>query len=246
MNAKRALNRARAPDELGAEERAWAVVRSAYAARPLVVSRRSRWRLAAVPVLVAVIAGVALSPAGATVSRLIRQALGVQHAAHSLFSLPAPGRLLISGPGGTWTVTADGSSRRLGTWRQASFSPHALYIAAARGDELAALDPRGVPRWTLSRPAVSDPTWYSPSGFRLAYLSGRQLRVVAGDGTGDHQLASKVASVAPAWRPRNAAHQRCGQRTSHLDQAHSRRTITRLVRRRQPASGPQSRRRARL
>ena len=203
-SAKRDLARARAPHERAAEERAWAVVRTAYSERPAVVTRRSRWRLAVVPALVMAIAGVALSPAGATVGRLIRQALGVQHAARALFSLPAPGRLLVSGPGGSWTVASDGSSRRLGNWSQASWSPRGLYVAVARGDRLAALDPHGVVRWALARPSVSDPTWYAPSGFRVAYLSGHQLRVVAGDGTGDHQLARTVARVPPAWRPGHA------------------------------------------
>jgi WD40 repeat protein len=35
----------------------------------------------------------------------------------------------------------------------------------------------------------------------VAYRSGRDLRVVAGDGTGDHLLAGPVAPIAPAWRP---------------------------------------------
>jgi Tol biopolymer transport system component len=51
----------------------------------------------------------------------------------------------------------------------------------------------------LSRPAVRDPSWYSPTGFRIAYLSRHELRVVAGDGTGDHLVATGIASVAPAW-----------------------------------------------
>jgi hypothetical protein len=154
---------------------------------------------------VAVLIGaVALSPAGATVGRLITRALGVQHAARALFSLPAPGRLLISGPGGTWTVAADGSTRRIGAWLQASWSPHGLYIAVAGGDQLAAVDPRGTPQWTLARPMVSDPRWYPPSGYRVAYLSEGDLRVVAGDGTGDHLLAAGVANVPPAWRPGHA------------------------------------------
>jgi Tol biopolymer transport system component len=38
----------------------------------------------------------------------------------------------------------------------------------------------------------------------VAYLSGDALRVVAGDGTGDHLLAAGVARVAPAWRPGHA------------------------------------------
>jgi hypothetical protein len=36
---------------------------------------------------------------------------------------------------------------------------------------------------------------------RVAYLSAGTLRVVAGDGSGDHLLAAGVAKIAPAWRP---------------------------------------------
>jgi WD40 repeat protein len=36
---------------------------------------------------------------------------------------------------------------------------------------------------------------------RIAYLRGDELRVVAGDGTGDHRLARHVRPVAPAWQP---------------------------------------------
>jgi hypothetical protein len=201
VNAKRALIRVRAGDERGGEERAWAVVRSAYRERTPVATRSNRWRVALIPALVALLAAVALSPAGATVGNLIRQALGVPNAARALFSLPAPGRLLLSAPGGTWTVSADGSARRVSGFAEASWSPHALYIAAAKGDRLAVLDPHGVLRWTLARPAVTDPSWFSPSGYRIAYLSGRQLRVVAGDGTGDRLVATNLAPVAPAWRP---------------------------------------------
>jgi WD40 repeat protein len=51
---------------------------------------------------------------------------------------------------------------------------------------------------------VHDPRWYVPTGYRVAYLSGHALRVVAGDGTGDHLLATGVASVAPSWQPGSA------------------------------------------
>jgi Tol biopolymer transport system component len=144
---------------------------------------------------------LALSPAGATVGRWIKHALGIPHAAPGLFSLPAHGRVLVSGQGGTWTVAADGSARRLGSWRQASWSPHGLYVVAVGANRLEAVDPRGMPRWSLTRPAVSGARWYPPTGFRIAYFSRHDLRVVAGDGTGDHLLTSGAAPVAPAWRP---------------------------------------------
>jgi len=200
--ARKQLREFRAPDEIGAESRAWDVVRAAYLERePAVARRRLRWRLAVAPVAAVVIAALALSPAGASVRHLITRALGERHAAPALFSLPSPGRILVSGPGGTWTAAADGSTRRLGPWSQASWSPHGLFVAAASGDRLAAVDPHGTIRWALARPAVSDPRWYSPSGYRVAYLSAGTLRVVAGDGTGDRLLASGVAHVAPSWRP---------------------------------------------
>jgi hypothetical protein len=201
MSAKRALNEFRAPEETAAEERAWSVVRSvqADAVRPL--KPRAGWRVATVPILAVVVAALALSPAGATVRRWISGELGVRQSAPALFSLPARGRVLISGRGGTWIVNADGSARRVGSWRQASWSPHGWYLAVAGRDELAAVDPSGTPQWTLARRAVSDPEWYYPTGYRIAYLSGSELRVVVGDGADDHLVASGAASVAPAWRP---------------------------------------------
>lgn len=204
MNARRALSHFRAPEEAAAQERTWAVVRDAYQAREPVRRHRSRVRLLLVPALAILVAAATLSPAGATVGRWIRHALGVPHAAPALFRLPASGSVLVSGAGGTWTVAADGSSRRLGAWRQASWSPHGWFIAVTRSDQLAAVDPHGTVRWTLARPAVRDPRWYVPTGYRVAYLSGQALRVVAGDGTGDHVLATQVAPVAPSWQPGSA------------------------------------------
>jgi WD40 repeat protein len=157
--------------------------------------------LAIAPVLAMIAATVLLSPAGATVGRLITKALGVRHAAPMLSSLPSAGRVLLSGPDGTWTAAADGSLRHLGDFSQASWSPRGLYVAVVSAGRLAAVDPRGNVRWAIARPDVSDPRWFSPSGYRVAYLSAGTLRVIAGDGTGDHLLASRAAGVAPAWRP---------------------------------------------
>lgn len=205
MTVKQALTRVRVPDERGSEDRAWEIVSAAYGERTVVPRRWSRRRRAVgLAVAVALVGGVALSPAGATVGRLITRALGVQHPAPALFSLPAPGRLLVSGRDGTWTVAADGSARRVGPWPEASWSPHGLYLTVVASDQLAAVTPRGVPKWSLARRRVADPSWFPPTGYRVAYLSGQELRVVAGDGTGDHPLAAGVARVAPAWRPGHA------------------------------------------
>ena len=203
-SVKTRLREFRAPDESGAEERAWTVVRSAYARReavPVRTRRLASLRLALAPLAALIVAGLLLSPAGATVKRLITRALGVSHAARSLSSLPAPGRLLVSGPSGTWTAATDGSIRHLGAWSQASWSPHGLFVVVSSGERLAAVDPRGDVRWAIARPGISGASWFSPSGYRVAYLSAGTLRVIAGDGTGDHLLATGVSSVAPAWRP---------------------------------------------
>src|SRR5207248_7992194 len=47
-------------------------------------------------------------------------------------------------------------------------------------------------------PVWSDAT---PPCCRVAYLAGRQLRVVNGDNTGDRVLARDALAVAPAWKP---------------------------------------------
>jgi hypothetical protein len=197
-----ALRGFRAPDESGAEQRAWTVVRTAYRdSEPVPARRRSRRRFALAPAAALVAAALLLSAAGATVERLIAKPSRAPHAAPTLSSLPSPGRILVSGPGGTWTAAADGSTRRLGPWREASWSPRGLYIAVASSDSLAAVDPRGHVAWSRARSHVSYPRWFPPTGYRIAYLSAGTLRVIAGDGSNDHLLAGGVAHVAPAWRP---------------------------------------------
>ena len=47
---------------------------------------------------------------------------------------------------------------------------------------------------------MHDARW-SPDGYRIAYLAGSVLHVVAGDATGDHAIAAAVTPVAPAWQP---------------------------------------------
>ena len=62
---KKRLREFRAPDEIGAESRAWDVVRSAYLERePVLARRRPRWRLAAAPAAAVVIAALAALAGG--------------------------------------------------------------------------------------------------------------------------------------------------------------------------------------
>jgi hypothetical protein len=157
--------------------------------------------LAAVGLAVAV-GAAAFSPPGRAVVDAVRRTIGISHATPALFRLPAPGRLLVSGGGGTWVVSTDGSKRRLGGYAQAAWSPHGLYVIAATANALAAVEPSdGTVRWSLARPKVAFPRWGgSRTDTRVAYLSKGRLRVVAGDGTGDAAVGGN-SRVAPAWRP---------------------------------------------
>jgi hypothetical protein len=193
------------PDEMGAQRRGWRVVRKAFGERePTPWPVRHRRPLTAVAVGVAVLAA-AVSPPGRAVIDGVRDAVGtekvvgVPRARPALFSLPAQGRVLVAAPGGVFVVSSDGSRRRLGAYEQATWSPQGLFVGVSKRHQLAAVTPRGQVRWTLSRPNVRLPRW-SPSGFRIAYLSGRNLRIVAGDGTGDHRVDS-AQRVAPTWKP---------------------------------------------
>ena len=193
------------PDEIGAQRRAWRVVRTDYGERePTPWPIRHRRPIGAVAIGIAVLAA-AVSPPGRAVLKEVRdvvgteKVVGVPQAKPALFSLPDEGRVLVSAPSGAWVVSADGSRRKLGNYDAATWSPRGLYVGVSRRDQLAAVTPKGVVRWTLSRPRVHDPRW-APSGFRVAYLSGVNLRLVAGDGTGDRRIDAAQA-VAPAWRP---------------------------------------------
>jgi hypothetical protein len=200
VNLKRLMERV--PADREAEERVWSVVRAAYAERePVRRQPRRRLMLAAVALAVAVVAA-ALSPPGQAVVDAVRRSIGISHAAPALFRLPAPGRVLVSGDGGTWVVNVDGSKRRLGDYTQAAWSPHALYVIAATSSEVAAIEPGSANvRWSIARPKVAFPRWGgSRTNTRVAYLSAGRLHVVAGDGTGD-AAAAGTSPVAPAWKP---------------------------------------------
>src|SRR5262245_4041190 len=192
------------PDEGPAEERSWALAERAYAERPDAPRRSRGWRVLLAVAAAAILALTLLSPAGAAIRGWVSDVIapGSGHSRPALGSLPAPGKLLVESERGPWVVQADGTQRLLGAYRAAAWSPHGIYVVATRGPRLVVLEADGDPRWALtSSQPVSQPSWQPPDGFRIAYLSGRTLRVVAGDGTGDRRLAAPVAPVAPAWRP---------------------------------------------
>ncbi|HEX6117290.1 MAG TPA: hypothetical protein VFY99_09325 [Solirubrobacterales bacterium] len=192
------------PEDDAAEERAWLVISAAYADRAQAPARRPVRRLVAAAAAAVAVAVLALTPAGAEVVDVVRDVVGIEDAQTlpELGPLPAAGELLVDSEAGPWIVRDDGSKHQLGDYGQSTFSaPRGLFVAATDGRRLVALGPTGEVRWTVTAPAtVSDARW-APSGFRVAYRSGDDLRVVSGDGTGDHLVAGGVAPVAPAWRP---------------------------------------------
>ncbi len=198
------LERIEIQGEHDARGRAWQVVESAFAERQP-AERASHWpRVAAVALALAALLAAALSPPGRAVLDEVREVVGVERAQPALFSLPAPGRLLVASDAGVWVVQQDGSKRLLGDYREASWSPFGRYVVAARENELAALEPNGDVRWTLARPGVRSPRWAgTEADTRIAYLTSGELHVVAGDGTDDADLDGLHASgrIAPDWRP---------------------------------------------
>jgi hypothetical protein len=189
-----------APGEQEAGDRTWDVIREAFDERIPLPRRRDRRPLVLVAIGAAILAA-ALSPPGLAVWGSLRDA--VQNEDH-LLSLPAPGRILVNAQSGAWIVQRDGSKRFLSGYANAAWSPHGLYLAAARENQLVAMEPNGNVHWKLARPRpVGGPQW-SYDGYRIAYLSGRELRVVNGDGTGDRLIAPNAGGTqlaAFAWRP---------------------------------------------
>jgi hypothetical protein len=187
-----------------AEERAWEVVRRAFEERTPQPRRRPHARLAvgALAVVAAAVVLAALSPPGHAVFETVRKAVGVEHAAPELFSLPGGGRLLVVSGNEVWLVQPDGARQSLGPYMDAAWSPHGLYVVATRANELVALDPHGNVRWTLARRDPSWPTWTGTrTDTRIAYDSADGLHVVAGDGTDDYLLDRHAGKVPPAWDP---------------------------------------------
>jgi hypothetical protein len=206
---RRTLQSVSPPDETGAERRAWSVVRAAFAEREPVERRRSFVRPVLVLAVVAAVIAAAASPPGRAVLGSIRKALAptrVERAEPALFSLPAPGRLLVESTAGVWVVHADGSKRLLHPYREAGWSPHGRFVVGSSRNRLAALEPGGVVHWTLARPDISFPAWGGTrTDTRIAYFTKARvtpaLRVVAGNGTHDHWVAKDFLRVAPVWQP---------------------------------------------
>ncbi len=199
-----ALRDLEAPDEHLAEERGRRVVEAAFAERePGAARSRTPRRIALALMAAGAIAVLALTPAGAEVREWFADRVdpGEEEAEPRLTSLPTPGSVLVEAPNGAWLIREDGAKRRLGDYDLAAWSPNGRFLGVASGPELRAIDPAGNFRWSIEAPDdVSALDWSSDEGFRVAYLAGNGVRVVAGDGTGDQALAP-ARPVPPVWRP---------------------------------------------
>lgn len=213
----RALRDVPIAEPTGSEERGRRIVEAAFAERtsgselrvamtPPISEGRSRRplpRLALALGIATLLAALLLSPAGAAVRDWVGEVVesSAPKPESELARIPGGGRLLVQSAAGPWVVQPDGSRRLLGDYEEASWSPHGLFVAAAKGRTLSAVEPGGTPHWSLTAAArVADPRW-APAGERVGYRSGKTLRIVAGDGTGDRLLARSTAPVAPAWSP---------------------------------------------
>ncbi len=176
--------------------------------------RTSLARLALGLALATLFGALLLSPAGAAVRDWVGGAFtSAPRPQPTLSQIPGGGRLLVQTGAGPWVVQPNGSRQLLGDYEAASWSPHGLFVAAAKGRTLSVVEPDGTPRWSITAARrIAAPSW-SPSGERIAYRSGFDLRVIAGDGTGDRLLAGAIAAgtspdarvspayVPPAWSP---------------------------------------------
>jgi hypothetical protein len=169
-------------------------------------TRRSPLPRLAVALAVALALGaLLLTPAWAAVRDWVgdafQTATPVRAPQTGLGKVPGGGRLLVRTEAGSWVVEPDGADHLLRGYREASWSPHGLFLAAIRGDHLVAVEPGGHVHWALRAAGpIEDPRW-SPSGELIAYRSGGGIRVVAGDGSEDRPLDESVRPVAPAWDP---------------------------------------------
>ncbi|HEY3050870.1 MAG TPA: hypothetical protein VGJ40_04030, partial [Gaiellaceae bacterium] len=208
-DVRRALQRIQAPDEIDAQRRAWSLVRASFDDRePVSWQRRNRRPLLAAAAALVVLLAAILSPPGQALVGSVRDAVTTEHKPKpkpALTALPAPGLLLVNSSTGPWVVHPDGSMRRLGPWWEGSWSPNAEHVAVTGAHRLAALTPDGTIKWSLARSKMLHGARWSLEAkdecCRIAYLNGRELRVVAGDGTGDSPLRNVVGSAPPAWRP---------------------------------------------
>ena len=190
------------PGESEAAARSWPVVEAALAGRQPAARRgRVGLRLAVALALLCIALAVTLSPAGAWIAD--RFDAGAP-SSPSFAALPAGGPVLAISRTGAYAISADGSAQGLGPFSEAGWSPHGKHVVGVEGRRLIAVTPTGTVKWTIVEPhRVRRPAWSTGLGYAVAYLEGRSLRVVAGDGdpATNRLVRRDAARVTPAWYP---------------------------------------------
>ncbi len=134
------LREAPLPGEAEAAARSWPVVEAALAERsPSVPGRRVPVRLALVLALLCIGLATALSPAGAWIGDRLKDETSESKPAFA--ALPEGGPVLAITRNGAYAVRPDGSTRRLGSFSEAGWSPHGLHVVGVDGRSLTAVDP---------------------------------------------------------------------------------------------------------
>jgi hypothetical protein len=199
----RRLRGAPVPVDAAAEERLLALALAQHAGRR--TRHRSPLPRLAVALAVALALGaLLLTPAWGAVRDWVGETFGATPTPApqtGLGPIPGGGRLLVQTTAGPWVVEPDGTRHLLRGYREASWSPHGLFLVTVRDRRLSAVEPDGKSHWTVQGAAtIRDPRW-APSGERIAFREGAGLRVVAGDGSEDRELDESVAPLAPSWDP---------------------------------------------
>ena len=199
---RRELERIEIPGEHEARERSWAVVRAAFAEREPTPRRRSWKPLVAVAVALVVVAGL-LSPPGRAVLDEIREVVGVEESAPALFSLPAPGRLLVTADSGAWVVERgrlEAASRRLPRSVVVAVRPLRRRGAAQRARRARRPTARCAGR---SRGRTSASRAGAARGRTRGSPTSRAARCASSAATARATalLDAQAAARAPRWRP---------------------------------------------
>jgi dipeptidyl aminopeptidase/acylaminoacyl peptidase len=211
----RELRDLRAPGETDARRRAWELAAAALPDRPAAAPSARPLRRATLATAAAVALLVAaLTPPGSAVADWLGDAVRSvvetdppPRNAGGLEDLPGGGRVLVLADGAPAIAGDDAKERLVADADAVEWSPHARFVVAVRGNELVALDLHGERRWAIGAPAPIERARWSPDGFRVAYATGAQMRLVAGDGTGDRVVtqrrvrAGEHAFAGLAWRP---------------------------------------------